>query len=1521
MFRFNPFAKNVENKEPHAVSTPALLSHPKSRNSLNSPKSLNPKGFSLVELLIVVAIVGVLGVISFIAIQRTKTRALNERMLDDLVAIANALEDFRRDHQGAFPEPTGAATNQNVLCFYADATYADCADADVAFRQGMIDNDLLTKRYLREVPADPRTGSRYVYGVSKDKKFYQVAGIWENDNGEFEARTVENLAKGFELPSLVRAYDGPNFVIDREANLPYPSNGLVLTGTLENINGTVLVNRKSENIYNGLVVRMGDTIKTVGSGSSVDIYLSDGSVTTLATEGVDDSEIILKSLSVEKNDKAGTITKILIKLNLGKIWNKVARLASASEFRVETNSSIAGVRGTEFGVDTAGNVTLKKGKVWKKMRGDINLATEATAKEVLEIQAPTDPNDPLFQPISRNISDFIGYYRKIPLTRNNRPHILSIKPKKGSTTGEVEVTIRNVNYFANRISAQMGLSPGARRVQATTLAFYDANSVNSGTLGTPLSGVEGLSDDNMLTGPYLQPFDPRTAGSLVMRFEYRAMVNGKNTIIRTSGFAPVPPLVAEMTMDEKEIYPNLIPLETGFTLVAPDRVPTGGSFKVSVAGCPSDTSYTLTSNSDPSICIMPTLATVDCNSDLTVTTGATPNTSCDLRAIAELTNGKVVTDTKSVQVVPPSAQLTVEEPVVQWVPAVAGGAAAHGEASFRWSKGNSAETTLKVTVWREGDTASSFCVLTATASPIVIPGKINCDSIPPGNYMGVFSLETGSVPGPEPSVSRPFVIPSATNAVSADFTVFPTPNPSGVYVTSVPDLTLAFRATQALNTNLYSYRWSGAVQPSLMDLQDATVLLSRLAPGSSTPKSVTLTVFRKKDDGSLGNIVAELTKNVTVKRNVEIKGITFTPSSASLYMASLGPVDLTSYPVTITNALGVATLPTTSLGCTYGVDPLKGTVTDGSLSPTVFGSIPVTCTPASLPAGYVLGSSTPAAQLNLNVAGCGDGLLNGTITEEECDRVGGVDRFKIGVSCLGGQVQSCGATCRNVCTTSTPRIDEIAFCGTATPISTVASGTKYFDGTPLDMKTTYPLCATKLDNVTQGTPVLLGGASCAFATTTSASLIRSSGGSIDPASGLYSPANWGVRNVVCTLSSAPGGYTLATDIIATLPIAVQGCGDGTRNASETCDDGNDDGEGCALGCQVTANGGAAAGWACSGAVGTASVCKAVVTDISFVPTQLNLARGSSYDLTDQGVVKILLSSPAIPSSTFASLSGCTTLKAGTAGSETAISGTAVTAFSRTGSGQLVCHFDANAPIEALYQATAMERAVSIYICGNETIETGETCDDGMQCADGFTCNTNTECSQHSTGADTQCSLRSGDGCSSTCQVETHIAQCVGLRSAAGTVITASVPAGLSATAYGERQEFVDSTTRELKYYINPTRGTTYQLSGPNQGCWALGGANKSCNDACNLLDGSLTGAGIDCAPGAWNADNAVCGAFRFNGSPLTPYTISTTTDTTNAYAPFHLSGLCKIRNSGYAGTPAFGCDISNASYSRICKCQ
>ena len=63
------------------------------------------KGFSLIELLIVVTIISVLSGAAYIGIQKAKIRNMNNKVTADLVAISNALESYKQDHFGKYPIP------------------------------------------------------------------------------------------------------------------------------------------------------------------------------------------------------------------------------------------------------------------------------------------------------------------------------------------------------------------------------------------------------------------------------------------------------------------------------------------------------------------------------------------------------------------------------------------------------------------------------------------------------------------------------------------------------------------------------------------------------------------------------------------------------------------------------------------------------------------------------------------------------------------------------------------------------------------------------------------------------------------------------------------------------------------------------------------------------------------------------------------------------------------------------------------------------------------------------------------------------------------------------------------------------------------------------------------------------------------------------------------------------------------------------------------------------------------------
>ncbi|MBU0706566.1 FecR domain-containing protein [Patescibacteria group bacterium] len=403
---------------------------------MKTPKIKNPlfgihSGFTLVELLLVIAIITILSTVAVIAYPRTQIVPMNNKVADDLEAIKSAMEQYKVDHEGKYPVPL-PNTDKNLLCFYADTAYAhDCAAAD--FIQAQVDNTLLTKRYLQEVPTDPRTGTRYAYGVTTDGRYYQVAGLIEGEDGTWTARVSGNLHFTYPLKSLIRSYNGPDFVMDGESFLPYSANHLAVSAMLADISGEVKVGGTAVTPASSdeqKTVKPGAVI-TTGPASSVSLWFSDGSVTWLEENT---TLRVLPNTETEKNDRDGIITKIRLKLTSGKIWNKVVRLAEKSEFNVETTSAIAGVRGTEFGIDAAGNELIV-------LSGTVVARRFAPGEAVSADSAFEFDNSNTFFSINQVINGD-GSFKTFPV-----PDYNAVSPSSGTTLPSVAQQAISQKYY------------------------------------------------------------------------------------------------------------------------------------------------------------------------------------------------------------------------------------------------------------------------------------------------------------------------------------------------------------------------------------------------------------------------------------------------------------------------------------------------------------------------------------------------------------------------------------------------------------------------------------------------------------------------------------------------------------------------------------------------------------------------------------------------------------------------------------------------------------------------------------------------------------------------------------------------------------------------------------------------------------------------------------------------------------------------------------------------------------------
>jgi hypothetical protein len=91
----------------------------------------------------------------------------------------------------------------------------------------------------------------------------------------------------------------------------------------------------------GMPLYEGTTIKT-GAGAASIVRLDDGSMSKVAPLSVFKIQA-LGAAGAKKNTKLG--------MNLGKTWSRVNKLRDASDFKMDTPSAVAGIRGTYFGTE------------------------------------------------------------------------------------------------------------------------------------------------------------------------------------------------------------------------------------------------------------------------------------------------------------------------------------------------------------------------------------------------------------------------------------------------------------------------------------------------------------------------------------------------------------------------------------------------------------------------------------------------------------------------------------------------------------------------------------------------------------------------------------------------------------------------------------------------------------------------------------------------------------------------------------------------------------------------------------------------------------------------------------------------------------------------------------------------------------------------------------------------------------------------------------------------------------------
>lgn len=129
---------------------------------------LKNKWFTIVEVIVSVAILAILATISFFAFNTYVSWSRDSKRIVDVESISNALEVYAKKNWASYPKPSDF-----ILLSYSWET----ANLPFAYLWFVKNNLELS---FNTVPSDPITADFYPYWITIDKKTYQIACTLEN---------------------------------------------------------------------------------------------------------------------------------------------------------------------------------------------------------------------------------------------------------------------------------------------------------------------------------------------------------------------------------------------------------------------------------------------------------------------------------------------------------------------------------------------------------------------------------------------------------------------------------------------------------------------------------------------------------------------------------------------------------------------------------------------------------------------------------------------------------------------------------------------------------------------------------------------------------------------------------------------------------------------------------------------------------------------------------------------------------------------------------------------------------------------------------------------------------------------------------------------------------------------------------------------------------------------------------------------------------------------------------------------
>jgi len=363
---------------------------------------MNKKAFSLIEVLISVSIIIILAIVATSTSNNLKNNSNNSKVIADLNTIENALVWYKTE-MNILPKPNG---NTNI--FQNDWKYNHSFDNENTFGiYWMFTENTLEKRFLDITPLDPRTNQYYSYGITKESKEFELAWvIWAKEN--YIAKLVWNYNPNWNIHSLIREYNGQNFITDKWNNLPYNPEDRLL-----------VVTSQYWDIY-----KSWDTIRNE-TWADLELFFSDGSVSLLSPWTV----LTLSDLDFPKWNNL--ISKVNLFLQAWSIWTKATKLDNESSFDIYTSDMTASVRWTVFKVEITtewrSEITVLEWKVEVFSWNENTIKTPIDTIEVLELPSWDLENPKKIDSISNTIAPITWLPEPIQVWFTNPPIIYTLE--------------------------------------------------------------------------------------------------------------------------------------------------------------------------------------------------------------------------------------------------------------------------------------------------------------------------------------------------------------------------------------------------------------------------------------------------------------------------------------------------------------------------------------------------------------------------------------------------------------------------------------------------------------------------------------------------------------------------------------------------------------------------------------------------------------------------------------------------------------------------------------------------------------------------------------------------------------------------------------------------------------------------------------------------------------------------------------------------------------------------------------